>query len=131
VFGTTTVTVTKGAACADAGACAPGQRCEEGRCFWDPPVGELGAACTYPQYCTSGTCESEQCTRPCFVSVGDCPAGFTCTAPEGADRGFCFLPVEEEEPGDCNASGGGSVNRGILFAPLALFLAGVLRRRRR
>ena len=30
-----TVTVTKGAPCADASTCATGQKCEAGKCFWD------------------------------------------------------------------------------------------------
>jgi len=41
------VTVTKGAPCASAATCLDGQKCDAGKCYWDPPAGETGDACTY------------------------------------------------------------------------------------
>lgn len=129
VYGTRTVTVTKGAACAGPDACAPGQRCDAGRCLWDPPVGALGDDCEYAQYCTSGVCEAGQCTEECFVNVaGECPMGFECVAPEQSMRGFCLEP-SGGDGGICNAGG---ATTGGLLAQLGLvgIVAGALRRRR-
>lgn len=125
------VTAVKGAACADASTCAPGQKCEEGRCFWDPPAGELGDSCTFPQFCLSGVCsgtaEEQICTQTCIPNVTDsCPMGFECAA-TSSSSGICFFP----------ADGGGccSTSDSSPWAPFGL--AGVvlgvivLRRRRR
>jgi len=89
------VTVTKGAACTAASSCATGQKCEAGKCFWDPPAGEIGDACSYAQFCKSGLCtgtkDQQICTQDCIPGVADsCPADFECLmSTPGA--GVCFF----------------------------------------
>jgi MYXO-CTERM domain-containing protein len=98
-YASQTRTVTKGSPCTTADTCALGQRCEEGRCLWDPPAGEMGAACAYPQFCLSGVCAGEICTESCFVGVsGDCPAEYECQDLGGG--GSC-------QPTDGGGGGGG------------------------
>jgi hypothetical protein len=134
-IGTTTmsapITVTKGAPCADASGCLPGMKCEAGKCFWDPPVGAIGDACTYPQFCTSGICtgvsgsDEKLCTQNCVPNVEDsCPMGYTCLA-TSSTNGACW--PEEDEPGCCS-TGTGAATQSIVIA-LGFLL--VLRRRRR
>jgi hypothetical protein len=126
-----TITVMKGAPCADASACLTGQKCDAGKCYWDPPVGQMGDKCTYPQYCMSGICQgtaSEQiCTTDCIVGVADsCPAMYDCIQTTGS-MGVCF--PASSGGGCCEASTGGAA-----FAHLGtgvLVLGIVLRRRRR
>lgn len=126
------VTVTKGAPCASASTCAKGQKCEAGKCFWDPPMGEIGANCSYDQFCKSGICtgtsDQQICTQSCIPGVTDsCPMGFQCVM-QSATAGVCFF----------NDTGGGccSVDRSDrgLWGQLgiaAIVLGLVLRRRRR
>ena len=131
-----TVTVTKGAPCEGASTCAKGQKCEAGRCFWDPPAGELGDECEYPQFCVSGICrgtaERTICTQECIPNVEDsCPSDFTCV-PTEPNVGICFDP----DGGGCCSASHGPVGRGgvpwapVAFAALTLgFLARPRRRR--
>ena len=130
-YGSGTITVTKGAPCATADSCAPGQKCESGRCFWDPPSGQLGEACEYPQFCLSNVCEGGVCSQSCFVGVaGDCPEDMECVSASGGGDGFC---QPNEDKGGC-CSVGTTTSPGALFAQLGLAglaLGGVLRRRRR
>ena len=125
------VTVTKGAPCDSAASCAPGQKCEAGRCFWDPPVGEIGDDCTYTQFCKSGICtgtsDQQICTQNCLPGVADsCPSGLECVM-SSPNAGLCFF----------GASGGCcSVDRSgrawwVQLALAAAVLAYVSRRRRR
>lgn len=95
------VTVNKGGPCTSADACSKGQKCENGRCFWDQPAGEIGDACTYPQFCKSGSCEGttdqQICTQSCIPGTADsCPvdSGLECleTAP---NQGVCFFPPDD------------------------------------
>ncbi len=127
---TPVVTLTKGAPCASAATCAEGQKCEAGKCFWDPPTGELGDSCTYPQFCQSGICtgtkDQQICTQNCIPGVADgCPAGLSCVRSSATD-GVCFF-----------STGGGccSVDRGgqgwFVHGGIAAILLGYLRRRRR
>ena len=44
---TDAITVTKGAACTSAASCLDGQQCENGRCFWEQPSGEIRALFAY------------------------------------------------------------------------------------
>lgn len=124
------VTVTKGAPCATAATCAKGQKCEAGKCFWDPPVGELGDSCDYPQFCKSDVCTGTQdqqiCTQPCIPGVADaCPSDFACVM-SSATEGVCFF-----------ASSGGccSVDRSgqgwLVHGGIAALLLGLVTRRRR
>jgi hypothetical protein len=128
-------TVTKGAPCADASTCAVGQRCDAGRCLWDPPTGEIGDDCTFNQFCTSNLCGDIggghlACTESCFGGPNDlCPEGFACSGATG-QMGVCAPPVEDT--GCCQAS---TTNRTSLFVNLGLGaivgLFAVRRRRRR
>lgn len=127
------VTVTKGAPCASAATCAKGQKCEAGKCFWDPPSGEIGDSCSYAQFCKSGLCtgtaDTQICTQSCIPGVADsCPAnsGLTCLM-QSPNTGVCFFP----------STGGGCCSvteRGGLWwvhASLALAVLGWITRRRR
>jgi len=111
------VTVTKGAPCTSADGCATGQKCEQGRCLWDPPTGELGEACAYPQFCVSGICrgtvDQQICTQDCIVGLEDaCPTGLTCV-PTDPGKGICFFP---DDSGCCSTARGG---RGVPWASVA------------
>lgn len=125
------ITVTKGGPCATAATCAVGQRCEAGRCFWDPPSGELGDSCTHPQFCKSGACrgaEDQQiCTQPCIPGAADtCPSDFACVGSSATD-GVCSFA---SSGGCCSvdrSERGGLVHGGIAAALLGL----AMRRRRR
>jgi MYXO-CTERM domain-containing protein len=126
-----TVTVTKGAPCADATTCATGQKCEAGKCFWDPPTGMLGDACTYPQFCQTGMCEGTSdkqiCTQPCVVGSTDaCPMGFDCVETSGTN-GICFT----QDSGGCCSTGSSSSSAVYAHAFLAFGLVGFVARRRR
>jgi MYXO-CTERM domain-containing protein len=125
------VTLTKGAPCTSAASCAGGQTCEAGKCLWGPPSGELGASCTYPQFCKAGLCEGaadEQiCTQGCVPGVAEsCPDDFECvqTTPE---TGVCA--VAATTAGCCRVDRGdpGWAQLGIG----ALVLAFAIRKRRR
>jgi hypothetical protein len=123
------VTAVKGSACADASTCALGQRCEEGRCFWDPPTSEVGDACTYPEACISGQCSTTTfagegvCTQQCLIGSPDtCPPDLECV--EAGNSSICYLP---SDGGCCSASS--STPWGPLVFGL-LVLGTVMRRRR-
>jgi hypothetical protein len=133
---TARVTVTRGAACGDASSCLTGQRCDAGRCMWDPPAGQMGDACTYNEFCTTGLCADTgaglACTETCFGGPNDlCPGDFVCNSAPGAP-GVCAAPPEDE--GGCCSAGGGGTPTGALALNVALgTLVGlvVIRRRRR
>jgi MYXO-CTERM domain-containing protein len=125
------VTVTKGAPCATAASCAAGQKCDAGKCYWDPPTGQLGDACTYSQFCVSdicqGTADKQICTESCITGVtGACPTGYDCID-TGGNSGICF--PTPASAGCCSAAGHDSawLHGGLSLAVLGL----VLRRRRR
>ncbi len=123
-------TITKGAPCVSADTCAAGQRCEAGRCFWDPPVGQLGDECTFQQYCVSGQCQGiaggeQRCTQTCVIGIADsCPDGFECLGDNG---GVCW-PSDAIASGCCSTSGDLGAQTGLLALGLGLLLG---RRRRR
>ena len=129
-YGSATITVTKGAPCGSADDCDPGQRCEDGGCWWDQPVGELGDACEYDQYCIGpdvydGRCAESPdgpiCTYACFAGVNDqCPEGWHCPGEEG-DDGFCMPGDGPEDGGGCCSTGDDS--RGSLAARLTIIFA--------
>lgn len=125
------VTVTKGAPCETAATCAAMQRCEAGKCFWDPPVGELGDSCTYPQFCKGGICVGVEdqpiCTQACNPGVADaCPSGFACATSSAGD--VCVFA--SSGAGCCSASRGEP--GWLVHGPMAvLALAVTLRKRRR
>jgi len=130
-----TVTVTKGAACTSAASCLTGQKCDSGKCFWDPPTGQLGDKCTYNEFCVSGMCQDssvgQYCTQSCVVnSEGACPATYDCIATTDT-QGVC-LPHDSSGGGCCSV---GHESSSAVFAHigLGLFVFGlvVVRRRRR
>lgn len=129
-----TVTATKGAACASADTCLKGQKCESGKCFWDPPSGALGDACTYNQFCTAGLCsgtaDEQICTQECIPGTADsCPpeSGLECLE-SSPGKGICFFKPDD---GGCCSVGPSSTAwiPGGLGALVFAFL--VLRPRRR
>lgn len=115
-YGSATVTATRGAPCESADECFDGQQCEDGRCFWDQPVGELGEPCEFDQYCIGpttydGRCaesgDGRICSYDCVAGVNDfCPEGYHCPGAEG-DDGFC-MPGDGEAPDGCCSTGGDS-----------------------
>ncbi|HEX5058309.1 MAG TPA: Ig-like domain-containing protein [Kofleriaceae bacterium] len=125
-----TLTVTKGAPCTTADTCAKGQKCDAGKCFWEPPVGELGDPCTYDQFCKTGSCvettSGQFCSNVCVVGVDDsCGTGFTCEGAAGGN-GYC-VPVGAGDDTCCGIGANGKTS-----ALLSLFVVGfVLRRKRR
>lgn len=128
-----TVTVTKGAPCVSADSCAAGQSCEEGRCFWAPATGDLGDACTYPQFCLSGICtgtaEQTLCTQACIPGVSDsCPAEFSCQE-SGTNKGVCW-PATVEDGGICSTSNSSGTQLGLVGIALLFGLSKTRRRRR-
>jgi hypothetical protein len=120
------ITVTKGEACTSADACAKGQQCEAGRCFWAEPTGVLGDACTYPQFCESGNCldasDGQYCSEDCVVDVSDsCPMGFVCAGNEGR-AGFC---VHDSDGGaGCCSVGDDGRSAALLSLFVAIALCG-------
>jgi MYXO-CTERM domain-containing protein len=126
-----TITVTKGAPCTSAATCLEGQQCEAGKCFWDPPTGQLGDACSYPQFCVSGNCldkdGDEYCTQACVVGVSDsCPTGFACEGGAG-QGGLCVFSDGAGDGGCCSSGSTGKTPALLSLVVVAL----VLRRRRR
>jgi hypothetical protein len=124
-----TITVTKGAPCTTADTCAKGQKCEAGKCFWDPPSGQLGEPCSYQQFCATGGCIDTSagmiCTTDCVVGVGDsCPTGFVCEGAEGAS-GHC-IPEGAGDDTCCNIGANGKTS-----SLLSLFVVVILLRRKR
>ncbi|MDX2092288.1 MAG: hypothetical protein SFX73_30775 [Kofleriaceae bacterium] len=92
------VTAMKGAPCTSADSCAEGQKCESGKCFWDPPTGEIGDSCAFPQACLSMQCSptvnDRICTQGCVPGVADsCPDNFECLATSAGN--FCYFPADE------------------------------------
>jgi MYXO-CTERM domain-containing protein len=128
ITGSQKVTVTKGAPCVSADTCAEGQKCEAGRCFWDPPAGETGDSCEYDQFCTSGRCGTiggdSFCTQTCNASLNNCPDGFDCLANGGEN--ICWPP---DSGGCCSSSRGEPPWLAFLGAGVVFGL--VMRRRRR
>jgi MYXO-CTERM domain-containing protein len=130
-----TITVTKGAPCASADSCAAGQQCDQGRCFWEPATGELGDACTYPQFCLSeickGTASESRCTQACIPGVADsCPTDFDCLE-SGTNQGVCW-PAGKEDGGICSTSGSSAPTQlGLIGIALVFGLTATRRRRRR
>jgi hypothetical protein len=123
------LTLTRGAPCTSADTCATGQKCEAGKCLWDPPVGELGDSCEYPQFCKTlrceGTAERKICSQACVPgAAGECPDGLSCIE-TGPEIGVCYF----EDGGCCSVA----FERRVPWAHLGLsaLLVGLLMRRRR
>lgn len=133
VTGEVAITVTKGAPCADASACAAGQQCEAGKCFWDVAAGVLGETCGYDQFCLTGLCagasaDEKFCTRECVVdSMDSCPDTFRCAEGSTSGKGYCI-------PDTGGGGGCATSDDSTPYAALMLGLVGVglvvVRRRR-
>lgn len=122
------VTVTKGAPCTSASQCAPEQKCNDGRCYWDPPTADLGDQCSYAQACKSWDCaetgDGMRCVTDCQPDEpASCPDGFTCSD-LGSGKGMC---LSLDGGGCCSAAPlSGSP---VVFAILSLVvLVAVMRR---
>jgi hypothetical protein len=120
---TPTITVTKNGPCTSADACLLEQKCEAGKCLWDPPAGELGDTCGFDQFCKSllcrGTAEQLICTQTCAVEDPlSCPQDMSC------NNGICFFT----EGGCCSAAPGDWMPAGLLAFLVGI---GLLRQRGR
>jgi uncharacterized protein (TIGR03382 family) len=129
---TARVTVTKGVPCASADTCLDGQQCNEGRCMWPAPTGQLGDACERAMDCESLLCpqsgEIRLCSQYCLPQVtGQCPEGFECLT---ADQSGVCWPAAGEGGGCCSAGTDRGPSGGQL-ALLGLVAAAILRRRKR
>ena len=119
--------------CADASTCAAGQKCEAGKCFWDPPAGEIGDDCTYPQFCKSLNCQGAEgamiCTQSCIPGSSDaCPEGLECVQ-TGAAQGICYL--QGDEGGCCSVSDDSGPSPWLFHGGISMLMLGLLLRRRR
>jgi hypothetical protein len=125
------VTVTKGScSSAESCKCLAGQKFENGKCFWEAPVGELGNDCTYNQFCKSGICtetsDGSFCSQDCILNAADaCPMSFECVA-TGPSTGQC-IPVDAG--GCCSVSN--DRNAVWLHIGLGGLVLGLVVRRRR
>ncbi|HUH05231.1 MAG TPA: Ig-like domain-containing protein [Kofleriaceae bacterium] len=131
VPGSAFITVLKGAPCTSADSCLGGQSCNDGRCAWPAPTGELGDECNIQQDCISDLCPEnggeKRCSELCNPQLTDqCGMEFDCL-PAG-NSGVCW-PAEGEGGGCCSVGADGRAP----WAELALFglLLGVIVRRRR
>jgi hypothetical protein len=130
-----TITVTKGAPCASAASCLAGQKCDAGKCYWDPPAGVLGDACTFDEFCVSGICsgtaDRQICTQECVVgSLDACPMGYDCIATTETG-GVCFSSGSSD--GGCPCNAGPTTNSALVAQGglAAMILAFLVRRRKR
>ena len=136
VCGEDQITVTRGAACTSAAACLDGQRCEAGKCFWDPPSVDFYGACTFNEACLSNTCADIGggelvCTEACVSGPNDrCTEGYECNGASLGAAGVCV--VASTDDGSCCSTGAA---RGTLLFNLGLAsvigLMATRRRRRR
>jgi uncharacterized protein (TIGR03382 family) len=134
VVGTTSVRVTKGAACTSAATCAVGQECDgEGRCVYPPRPGTLGDECATDLDCDTTRCLSDGanhvCTSLCMTDFADaCPDGFTCIETESKTTGACWPDDLLPSSGGCCDAGGGAPPAGPALLVLGVW---VFARRRR
>jgi hypothetical protein len=126
--GTAVTTVVKGEPCTSADQCFDFMECEEGRCSYPPPAGELGDECGFDQFCLEGTCSEvggeRRCAQSCNPTVsGSCPDGFECL-----DEGVCW--VSSDGGGCCAVAGGQERDDDLPLALIFLFAGAVLLVRR-
>ena len=116
--GSATVTVLKGSPCTDDSQCFEHMSCDDGRCKYPPPSGELGDSCDYDQFCLTGICANEDsdgvCSQACTPGVADaCPSGLECS-----DQGECY---STSGGGCCTIAGGQERDDRVPFVALSLF----------
>lgn len=124
------VEVVKGVLCTSASQCAAEQNCDDGRCSWEPPSGELGDECSYDQACKSWDCEptgdGKRCVSDCEPDEPtSCPDGFTCSD-LGGGKGRCL----SLDAGGCCSAAPSSGQALVSAAFCLLVLVSVLRPRR-
>lgn len=127
--GSLQITVTKGEPCTSASTCLDGQSCDDGRCAWPPPTGELGDACELDADCVTRRCGSDGevnlCTEYCQLGVeGACADGYSCL--RAGDDGLCW---PSDRIGGCCSAGGGGAGEGALAGLVLALIAGTGRRR--
>ena len=129
---TAQITVTKGEPCETPTDCNDGQNCDNGRCLWPVPTGQLGDACTNAMECVSGLCpragEEAYCSQDCFPTPTEntCPDGFQCID-RGGNQGICWPEVES---GSCGCTSAGSDRQALGLGACAIALLWFGRRRR-
>ncbi len=133
VSSSATLTVLLGEPCTSPDTCLDGQQCNDGRCAWPPPTGELGDPCERDQDCLSDLCPDnagdKRCSTTCTPNVADaCDVGFDCLATGTPGVGVCW-PLNNEGGGCCSTSG----DQRAPWLELGLFLGmiGFIVRRRR
>jgi MYXO-CTERM domain-containing protein len=130
VTATPLVTVTKGAPCTSDDQCLKNQSCTAGKCAWPTPTADLGASCTYDQFCTTWQCtqtnEGQKCSQPCSIDEPtSCPSGFDCLG--DAQSGFCW----PQTSGGCCSVAPDSSDAIWAHVGAAALVAGLLMRRRK
>jgi hypothetical protein len=131
VPGSAMITVLKGAPCSSADTCLGGQECNDGRCAWPPPTGEVGDECEIDQNCLSNLCPDNggerRCSEFCNPTLADaCGEGFECVS--AGNSGVCW-PADGGGGGCCSVSD----DRSAPWVELVLFglILGLVVRRRR
>lgn len=122
-----TVTVIKGMPCTSADTCLGGQVCDNGRCMYPEPMGQLGETCERDMDCVSLLCpdsgSERYCSQQCLLGVQDqCPESFDCL-PASNGGGLCW-PVVVDTEGCCSVSRGHAPSPGklTLFALVAVVI---------
>ncbi|MDQ3337123.1 MAG: MYXO-CTERM sorting domain-containing protein [Myxococcota bacterium] len=123
-----TVEVNVMGSCANGASCTDGTKCLGGVCYPNSDIqGGLGADCTTPEECATGSCIGDGTTMKCTAQCDPgltCPGGFDCVE-TGGGAGVCW-PSPGGEGGGCSTNGTpGSF--ALIGLGLALF---ALRRRR-
>ncbi len=132
VVGVDRRTLLKGAPCESSSACRTPETCEQGKCVFPAPTGQLGQVCAAAQECASWECleyaEQQRCAASCTLGSknSDCPSDYTCVSTDENGTGMCWLTSELPEAGCCGASR--QAPNGLA---IGLVLGGLLLRRRR
>ncbi|MBK9036732.1 MAG: hypothetical protein IPL61_36695 [Myxococcales bacterium] len=130
------ITVTRGAPCTSEATCLGGQRCDAGKCLWDPPTVALGGGCEFDQQCLSLLCGDAGtgdliCTQACQGPPNDlCPDGFSCGAGPG-EAGVCAPDGGPGDDGGCCSVDGSSGAPLVVNLGLGGLIGLVIARRRR
>lgn len=129
------VTLTKGAPCQSSASCRPPETCDQGRCLYPAPTGQLGQLCRADEDCASWECldyaDDKRCATSCLVGTkaSDCPASYTCVGVGDHGSGMCWPTAELPEGGCCGAAG--QPPNALTMLALLAGLSVARRRRRR